>query len=53
MSTEDKRKYELPSETAKTIESIRTQPQQIKIKHSFEGCDLKLDGYVYYAQKMR
>lgn len=49
MSAEQRAKYDQPSE--KEVE--RVTPQKIKIKHTFEGSDLKLDGYVYFAQKMR
>lgn len=55
LSPEEKKKYEVNEQTPKP-QQFEPGPKgtKIKIKHSFESMGgLKLDGYVYFAQKMR
>jgi hypothetical protein len=47
MTPDEKKQYE-----AGDTETQPIKPQHIKIKHTFES-NLKLDGYVYFAQKQR
>ena len=53
LSTEEKKKYEA-APLDPTTTSNGSKGTRIKIKHTFEDMGgLQLDGYVYFAQKMR
>ncbi len=55
LSPEEKKKYEVNTLTPKIQEADQgPKGTKIKIKHTFDSMGgLQLDGYVYFAQKMR